>query len=295
MFEAQLTALEIEDEKKRATLVCLLEGNAFSKASQFIAVNGIGTTYIQLKAELQRLFGGEDYRRSLETKIRSLVFSADVNIPDFCNKLRVTVAELFGINDSRTIDKLAINDVMSKLDPKIREELKVLQLAGTCTLEAMLELAKSKMVDNTLTNTYGASTSCETSRLDKLEQMMEKIVLNMAATNVQRDQNARLCEECGKTNHDTRFCWKRKTCFFCKELGHISRFCPKKPTGSAGIECNDGSQDVKLQSAARVVLNIGLNDQKFEFLYDPGSEYSIITKATYDSLEKKQCLRTQIG
>lgn len=291
MFEAQLTALEIADDKRRATLVCLLEGNAFSKASQFIATNGVGTTYVQLRAELQRLFGGEDYRRALEAKIRTLVFSQDVNIPDFCNNLRVTVAELFGINDSPTIEKLAINDVMSKLDPKIREDMKVLQLAGTCTLEAILELAKSKMVENTLTNTFGASTMSESNRLDKLEKMMEKIVSHMAATNVQRGQSLRSCEECGKSNHDTRFCWKRKTCFVCQELGHISRFFPKKPTGSAGIECSDGPE-VTLQPAARIMLSVGLNNETFEFLYDPGSEYSIITKATYDSLKHKPVLES---
>ena len=37
MFEAQLTVLRTEDEKKRDTLLCLLEGNAFTRAAQYIA------------------------------------------------------------------------------------------------------------------------------------------------------------------------------------------------------------------------------------------------------------------
>ena len=113
MFEAQLTVLAVEEDKKRETLLCLLERNAFTCATQFIATNN-NASYRQLKEELQRLFSGDDYRRALETKIRSLLFKSDSNIPVFCNDLRVIVTELFGITDSATIEKIAINDVLSK-------------------------------------------------------------------------------------------------------------------------------------------------------------------------------------
>ena len=73
--------------------------------------------------------------------MRSLTFGRDTNIPEFCNKLRLTVTELFNISDVATIDKIAMNDVISKLDVTVKDKVKVLQLAGTCRLESFLELA----------------------------------------------------------------------------------------------------------------------------------------------------------
>ena len=62
MFEAQLAALGIEDDKKKETLLSLLEGNAFSRAAQYITITE-EATYAQLKAEMERLFIGEEYKR----------------------------------------------------------------------------------------------------------------------------------------------------------------------------------------------------------------------------------------
>ena len=50
MFEAQLTVLETADNKKRETLLCLLDGNAFTTAAQYIARLNTAT-YAQVKAE----------------------------------------------------------------------------------------------------------------------------------------------------------------------------------------------------------------------------------------------------
>ena len=104
MFEAQLTVLDTEENKKRETLLCLLESNAFTSAAQFIA--GTPTAnYTQLKAELTRLFSGDDYKRALETKMRTLNFTEQTNIPVFCNQLRLVGGELYGIADSGIIEK----------------------------------------------------------------------------------------------------------------------------------------------------------------------------------------------
>ena len=193
MFEAQLTVLAVEEVKKRDTLLCLLERNAFTCAAQFIATNN-NSTYTQLKEELKRLFSGDDYRRALETKIRSLLFKSDTNIPVFCNELRVIITELFGITDSATIEKIAINDVLSKFDGSLREKLKVLQLAGTCKLESLLELAKSMMGEENLTNTYSSTSSGDCSRIDRLG------VLGARIAGAERDQHA--LDRCSVWVHD---------------------------------------------------------------------------------------------
>ena len=176
----------------------MLEGNAFTRAAQCIAGQA-GVTYALLKAQLELLFSGEDYRRAfsgedygtafsgedyrraLETKLRTLILKRDANIPLFCNQLRLVIGELFQINDTATIEKLAINDIMSKLDSALREPLKMFQLAGTCKVEALLELAKSKIVANTLSHSdHSLSTSADATRLDRLEHMMENVSTDLS-------------------------------------------------------------------------------------------------------------------
>ena len=44
---------------------------------------------------------------------------------------------------------------------------------------------------------------------------------------------------------------------------------------------------MKLGTPSRIMLNIGLSGKKFNFLYNPGSNYSIITKKTYDNLTNR--------
>ena len=87
--------------------------------------------------------------KSWLTKLRSLIFKRDANILLFCNQLHLVIGKLFQITNTATVEKLAIHDVMSKLDTTLREPLKMLQLADKCKLEVLLELAKSKMVVNT--------------------------------------------------------------------------------------------------------------------------------------------------
>ena len=169
---------------------CLLVGNAFGKAALYNT-----SSYARLKAELTRLFSGDDYK-------------------------------LFGVNDDATVEKVAINDVMGKLDISIQEQLKVLQLAGRCQLEVLLEFAKLKLCDSTLTNTFASSMSPHESssgfsnRLDRLE----KIVEGMTSAKVSRG----VCDECHKSGHDKGTCFKLKTCFLCDKKGHVARFCPDK-------------------------------------------------------------------
>ena len=73
-FEAQGDALGVEHNIKRQALLCCLEDSAFILASQRInAANDI--TYDNLKAALAEAFAGENYKRTLETKLRNLKFT----------------------------------------------------------------------------------------------------------------------------------------------------------------------------------------------------------------------------
>ena len=83
---------------------------------------------------------------------------------------------------------------------------------------------------------------------------------------------------------------KLKTCFTCNVKGHISRFCPKRNTANssaAEYRSTNNSRDSGLTPANRIKLVLGLDEVKLEFLYDPGSQYSMLTRATYDKLVRK--------
>ena len=113
-FEAQSGALGVENNKKRKVPLCCLEDSAFTLASQRInAENDI--TYHNLKAALAEVFAGEDYKRTLETKLRNLKFTKGTNIKLFCNSLRTLIRELYNLTnlDETSIDAIAINRVMS--------------------------------------------------------------------------------------------------------------------------------------------------------------------------------------
>ena len=78
-FEEQTEALGVENKRKRQVLLCCLEDSAFTLASQRInAANNI--TYDNLKAALAEAFSGEDYKQTLEAKLRNLKFTKCTNI-----------------------------------------------------------------------------------------------------------------------------------------------------------------------------------------------------------------------
>ena len=91
-----------------------MEDSAFTLASQRInAENDI--TDQNLKAALAEVFAGEDYKRTLETKLRNLKFTKGTNIKLFGNSLRTLIRELYNLTnlDETSIDAVAINRVMS--------------------------------------------------------------------------------------------------------------------------------------------------------------------------------------
>ena len=77
-FEAQLGALGISLDQNRQMLLCCLEGSPFSYAAQQIGTNDLA--YNALKNILVERSTGEDYKRTLETKLLNLRFTKGTNI-----------------------------------------------------------------------------------------------------------------------------------------------------------------------------------------------------------------------
>ena len=118
--------------------MCSLEDSAFTLASQRInAKNDI--SYDNLKAALAEPFSGEDYKLTLETKLRNLKFTKGANINIFCNSLRTLIRELYNLTDleETSVDPIAINHVIAQLGEQVRQYVKMLQLTGKKSLERL--------------------------------------------------------------------------------------------------------------------------------------------------------------
>ena len=180
-FEAQCVVLEVdqENEKKkwRDLLLVTTEGDAFETVSTAIVADA-NITYIVLKATLSTKYGGANYKRFLEMKLRSLKFTSDCKIPEFLHELRSTVREYYNLGSAEVIDQIGMNVIIGSLDPLLKADIQFLQLSGNTKLENVLELVASKLRNGyhqeTSLRVAGASVSNE-DRLSRLEKMMEKL------------------------------------------------------------------------------------------------------------------------
>ena len=127
--------------------------------------------------------------------------------------------------------------MINNLDPTIRQEAKIFQLSGNDKLENLLEVILVKLNSNAFecVDTVGTSamSAGERSRLEKLEGMMEKVLLKLDDRSNARSTQSTICEECQKPGHSRQSCYKLKTCYRCQEKGHIERFCKKNANTSA--------------------------------------------------------------
>ena len=117
----------VEDDKKKETLLFLLDGQAFTFLSTtYIAANATAS-YAALKTQMTTTFCGVDYKRALETKYRMLTFTKDTEISVYCHEIRLTVRELFDIENTDVVEKIATNHTLSTMDHTVRDHVEILQ------------------------------------------------------------------------------------------------------------------------------------------------------------------------
>ena len=80
--------------------------------------------------------------------------------------MRTLIRQLNNLTDldETSIDAIAINHVITQLDEQIRQDVKMLQLAGNKSLERLLDLVNNKLSGNPLFSNYVQVSTAEHSR-----------------------------------------------------------------------------------------------------------------------------------
>ena len=70
--------------------------------------------------------------------------------------MRTLIRQLNNLTDldETSIDAIAINHVITQLDEQVRQDVKMLQLAGNKSLERLLDLVNNKLSGNPLFSNY---------------------------------------------------------------------------------------------------------------------------------------------
>ena len=118
--------------------------------------------------------------------------------------------------------------------------------------------------------------------------MFESLLQNI--DHIDECKSKQICGHCGKANHAENSCFKLKTYFKCNSKGHIAKFCKQNDsTTSLKLENTNeyDRQKKNLIPAERFLLKIKVCEKLYEFLYDTGSQFSIIKRSIYNYLPKK--------
>ena len=133
--------------------------------------------------------------------------------------------------------------------------------------------------------------------MSKLENLVEKLTnqVSQLASNKNDSNNVNICSNYKKAGHIVSKCFKLKTCFICQKKGHIAKFCKENKIHTENPQQVAGSCDsVNLPPSRRIMIDIEISGTLVPFLYDPGSQYYMITLNVYDSLSAKPRLATYI-
>ena len=147
MFEVQLKVTAADEDRYKNILLCCCEDAAFRSLSNLLAAEE-DTMYDEMKETLSEKFCGDEYKRTLQTKLRNMKFQPPMKVTTFINDLCRIIKELYSLNDNDAVKMIATNHVLSTLDNSIREEVKILLLTGNLQLENLLEFIDYKMQRN---------------------------------------------------------------------------------------------------------------------------------------------------
>ena len=128
---------------------------------------------------------------------------------------------------------------------------------------------------------------------------MEKVLnkLDKKEENYPSDFQKRkqICNFFNETGHVEERCFKKKICHKCDQKGHIAKFCKVKPDGAAVKTSSSAAENKSgidlAEPAQRTVISVKIGTQNVDFLYDTGSQASIMTRESFDNLVLKPPLQ----
>ena len=121
-FEAHCAAATIAEGKKLDTLLCCVEGTAFTYLCDLKEDEENPATYANVKAAFQQRFCGVEFKRNLEIKLQILRFRKDTCMSSFIDELYTTIKQLYDIKDSQTVTSIAMSHVVNNLQPTLRRK-----------------------------------------------------------------------------------------------------------------------------------------------------------------------------
>ena len=93
--------------------------------------------FYRYKRAVMDEFCGEDYKRTLETKLLMIKCTRESDILLFSLETRKFIQQLYSIGDDKTIELIASNHVVADLESSLRETVKI---CSNTRLESLLEL-----------------------------------------------------------------------------------------------------------------------------------------------------------
>ena len=201
------------------------------------------------------------------------------------HELKTCIKDLYGITEQNTVSALAMNHVVNNLEETIRKEAKIFQLHGSNNLESLIEFLDTRCQGNEFhlpsVNTRTPAVEVEEDQVGKLETMVTNLCTKLDSLTSGTNENTRgmECSICHKLGRDRSR---------CKKVGYIAKFCRSsidRAGNTSSSEFNESGDIIK--PTPRIVMKSNICDTEVDFLYDPGSQVTIMTRKAYDSLKFK--------
>ena len=208
--------------------------------------------------------------------------------------MRPTIREFYNVRDLEAIDKIGTNHALSFIDEPYKSDVRLLQLSENTRLESLLELLSMKINSSgvELLQVSANYTIPESDRIDRLKTAVEKLTVQVSLLTSKGNPSSittPVCEHCNKKWPIKSRCLKPMTCNKCLKRGHIAKFCTENTNPSSSTRYSDfilmeetTIMSQTLPKAPRIMIPISIFDSTYEFLYDPGSMFTMIPRSVYD-------------